>query len=89
MLLYGSGLRLSECLELRVQEIDFHYKQITVRNAKGEKDRVTLQPESVVESFKRHLDFVKKLHEKDPIKVSYGEIEIGRKISAFGGKWNK
>jgi len=74
-LLYGSGLRLNECLQLRVQDIDFHYKQITVRNAKGEKDRVTMLPESVVEPLKRHLDFVKKLHEKD-LKDGFGSVHL-------------
>lgn len=45
MLLYGAGLRLMECLRLRVQDIDFAYKQITVRDAKGHKDRMTMLPE--------------------------------------------
>ncbi len=45
MLLYGSGLRLTECLELRIKDIDFGYKQIAVRNLKGEKDRTTMLPE--------------------------------------------
>ncbi len=65
MLLYGSGMRLSECLQLRVKDIDFQYKQITVRSAKGEKDRVTLLPEYVIEPLKKHLAYVKMLHEKD------------------------
>lgn len=65
MLLYGSGMRLSECLQLRVKDIDFQYKQIFIRSAKGEKDRVTLLPEYVIESLKKHLAYVKMLHEKD------------------------
>jgi len=65
MLLYGSGLRLSECLQLRVKDIDFQYKQIIVRSAKGDKDRVTLLPEYVIEPLKKHLNYVKLLHEKD------------------------
>ncbi len=47
-LLYGAGLRLRECLRLRVKDIDFGYKQILVRDGKGGKDRVTLLPRSVV-----------------------------------------
>src|SRR4030067_2688182 len=65
MLLYGAGLRLSECLQLRVKDIDFAYKQITVRDSKGDKDRVTILPESVVDALKQHLVKVKSLHEKD------------------------
>jgi len=65
MLLYGSGLRLNECLQLRVKDIDFHYNQIFVRDAKGDKDRVTMLPEKVKEKLKDHLKRVKKLHEKD------------------------
>jgi integrase len=42
-LLYGSGLRISECLQLRVQDVDFQYLQLTVRNAKGGKDRMTIE----------------------------------------------
>jgi len=64
-LLYGSGLRLSECLQLRVKDIDFQYKQIIVRSAKGDKDRVTLLPENLIEPLKKHLSYVKMLHEKD------------------------
>jgi site-specific recombinase XerD len=44
-LLYGSGLRLSECLRLRIKDVDFRYRQITVRDGKGQKDRVTMLPE--------------------------------------------
>jgi len=65
MLLYGSGLRLSECLQLRVKDIDFQYKQVIVRSAKGDKDRVTLLPEYLIEPLKQHLNYVKGLHEKD------------------------
>ena len=46
-LLYGAGLRLMECLKLRVKDIDFDYQQITIRNGKGKKDRVTMLPEII------------------------------------------
>jgi integron integrase len=65
MLLYGSGLRLMECLRLRVKDIDFSYRQITVRDGKGFKDRVTMLPEKVVVPLQEHLKKVKTLHERD------------------------
>ena len=54
-LLYGAGLRLMECLRLRVNDIDFGYKQITVRDTKGHKDRVTMLPEIVIELLQQYL----------------------------------
>jgi integron integrase len=65
MLLYGSGLRLMECLRLRVKDIDFGYSQITVRDAKGGKDRRVPLPLTITGSLKAHLDRAKKQHEKD------------------------
>ncbi len=64
-LLYGGGLRLAECLHLRVKDIDFDYKQILVRDGKGEKDRHTILPNSIVPELKKHLNEVYKLHKKD------------------------
>ncbi|NIT59099.1 MAG: integron integrase [Aliifodinibius sp.] len=64
-LLYGSGLRLMESLRLRVKDIDFSYDQITVRDAKGHKDRLTMLPGAVKEPLQRHLQRVKLLHHKD------------------------
>lgn len=64
-LFYGSGLRLMECVRLRVKDIDFEMNQIAVRDAKGMKDRVTLLPETVKKPVKDHLAFVKTVHEKD------------------------
>lgn len=61
-LLYGSGLRLLECLRLRVKDIDFERRAITVRDAKGDVDRVTLLPESVIEPLKEHLQRVTRQH---------------------------
>jgi len=65
MLLYGSGLRLSESLELRVKDIDFGYNQIMIRDSKGEKDRTTMLPQKVVQPLKYHLNKVKLIHEED------------------------
>jgi integron integrase len=64
-LLYGSGLRLMECLRLRVKDIDFDYHTITVRDGKGEKDRVTVLPTSVESDLREHLVRVRRLHESD------------------------
>lgn len=64
-LLYGAGLRLRECLTLRVKDLDFDYRQIIVRQGKGVKDRRTMMPAMVVEPLKAHLLRVKTLHEKD------------------------
>ena len=65
-LLYGAGLRLRECLKLRVKDLDFDYRQILVRDAKGGKDRVTMLPASVIEPLREHLVRAKQLHERDP-----------------------
>lgn len=65
MLLYGAGLRISEALRLRVQDVDFDYLQLVVRNGKGNKDRITMLPESCVNLLKIHLKKVKNLHKQD------------------------
>jgi integron integrase len=64
-LLYGSGLRLMECIRLRVKDLDFAQSQITVREGKGDKDRVTMLPPSLVEPLRRQLERAKALHELD------------------------
>ena len=57
-LLYGTGMRLLECLRLRVKDIDFAYKQITIHDGKGKKDRVTMIPESLVQPLQLQLEYV-------------------------------
>ncbi len=64
-ILYGSGLRLTECLELRVKDIDFEYHRITVRSGKGFKDRVTVLPERLVEPIRLQLEHVKAIFDAD------------------------
>jgi integrase len=54
-LLYGSGLRLTEGLRLRVEDFDFEYRQVTVRDGKGAKNRVTMLPETLIDPWKRQL----------------------------------
>jgi integron integrase len=74
-LLYGAGLRLRECLKLRVKDVDFDYRQILVRDGKGAKDRVTMLPGSLVEPLRAHLRRVKALHERD-LARGHGDVEL-------------
>ena len=74
-LLYGAGLRLRECLKLRVKDVDFEYRQVTVRDGKGAKDRVTMLPQAVGEQLKAHLVHVKALHERD-VAEGHGDVEL-------------
>ena len=64
-LLYWAGLRLMECVRLRVKDVDFAYHQIVVRDGKGQKDRVTMLPQQVKEPIQQHLQAVQQLHEAD------------------------
>ena len=74
-LLYGSGLRLRECLRLRVKDVDFEYRQIMVRDGKGAKDRVTMLPASLVEPLREQLARARKLHERD-LAEGCGDVEL-------------
>lgn len=64
-LMYGSGLRLLECARLRIKDIDFERREITVRDGKGRKDRVTVLPASVASRLRAHIDKVRRIHEAD------------------------
>jgi integron integrase len=74
-LLYGAGLRLTECLKLRVKDVDFSYRQIIVRDGKGAKDRVTMLPESAIEPLRSQLAVAKALHEAD-LAAGMGDVEL-------------
>ncbi len=74
-LLYGAGLRLMECLRLRIKDIDFSLNEITVRQGKGGKDRRTLLPESVKDPLKEHLGRVRSIHEQD-LSDGYGRVQM-------------
>jgi len=74
-LLYGSGLRLSEALRLRVKDIDFEYRHIIIHDAKGEKDRVTLLPESLIAKIKAQIDQRLILHNAD-LKKGFGDTVL-------------
>lgn len=65
MLMYGAGLRLMECLRLRIKDIDFGYRQIVVREGKGRRDRVTVLPDAVQTRLKHHLEKVKCRYDLD------------------------
>ena len=64
-LLYGAGLRLQECLELRVKDVDFERREIVIRRGKGQKDRRVMLPEAVLDRLRAHLDAVRALHQAD------------------------
>lgn len=74
-LLYGSGLRLLECLRLRVKDLDFERRAIIVRDTKGDEDRVTMLPDSLIEPLREHLQRVKRLYQEDLAK-GYGAVYL-------------
>jgi len=74
-LMYDAGLRLMECLRLRVQDIDFSRKEITVRDGKGGKDRITMLPGSLAKLLREHLQRVKIAHEKD-LADGWGRVQM-------------
>lgn len=93
-LLYGSGLRLLECIRLRVKDIDFNNNLLIIRSGKGEKDRTTVLPESLKNPLIFRLKKVKELHEKD-LNLGYGETTLPNALSRkypnankeWGWKW--
>jgi len=90
MLLYGAGLRLMECLRLRVKDLDFSRGEIRVRSGKGDKDRVTMLPSAVIEPLRRHLEQVKQQYEADVRSGSAGvplPYALGRKYPNAAKAW--
>lgn len=89
-LLYGGGLRLMECVRLRVKDLDFAQGQIIVRDGKGQKDRITILPERFRQPLKEHLRGVKRLHERDRSE-GFGEVYIwpslARKYPNVAREW--
>ena len=89
-LLYGSGLRLMECVRLRIKDIDFGYARITVRDAKGGKDRVTMLPVNLANALERHLQKAKAQHEQD-LEEGFGEVylphALARKFPNAAREW--
>ena len=74
-LLYGSGLRASELVRLRVKDLDFALKQLVVRDGKGGKDRTTMLPDSLVDPLRANLQRVKRIHEHD-LQKGYGSVHL-------------
>ena len=74
-LMYGAGLRLMECLRLRVQDIDFERSEITVRDGKGAKDRRTMLPESLKRPLQEHLKTVRAIHDQD-LADGWGRVQM-------------
>jgi len=89
-LLYGSGLRIMECLRLRVKDVELTRHEILVREGKGFKDRVTMLPASLIEPLKAHLAKVKALHDEDLV-AGYGEVympmALDKKYPNAGKEW--
>jgi integrase len=89
-LLYGGGLRLMECLRLRVKDLDFAQRQIIIRDGKGIEDRVTMLPESLIIPLQEHLSRVKRLHTQDVaqrIGPVYFPFALARKYPHAGQLW--
>jgi integron integrase len=89
-LVYGTGLRLMECVRLRVKDVDFERGEIGVRDGKGNKDRITVLPRSLAEPLKSHLEKVRVLHEKD-LAEGFGEVylpfALERKYQKAAREW--
>ncbi len=89
-LIYGGGLRLAECIRLRIQDVDFQRQVLTVRGGKGDKDRETLLPSSTVDELNSHLIDIRKLFEMDRenniagVKLPGG---LNRKYPNAGNEW--
>ncbi len=90
-ILYGSGLRIMEAVRLRVQDIDYTFKQITVRSGKGAKDRITTFPTSAIPLFQNHLAKVRVIYNRD-LDQGYGEVympdALSRKYPNAAKEWN-
>lgn len=86
-LLYGTGMRLRECLRLRIKDVDFARNEITIRDGKGGKDRRTVLPASLVEPLQRELERARVLHEAD-LKTGFGDAllphALARKYPSAG-----
>jgi len=89
-LLYGSGLRLMECVRLRIKDVDFGYARITVRDAKSGRDRVTMLPVNLAAPLQLHVQKVKLQHEQD-LADGFGEVwlpdTLARKYPSAAREW--
>lgn len=89
-MLYGTGLRLMECLRLRVKDIDFAGHEIVVRDGKGAKDRRTMLPKTLAPTLREHLDAVRQIHGRD-LAAGWGRVELpdalDRKYPTASAEW--
>lgn len=89
-LLYGTGMRIVECLQLRVQDLDFERSQVLVRAGKGNKDRVTMLPSTLVPLLQDHLTRVRSIHQKD-LAEGWGRVflpdSLAKKYPAAASEW--
>ncbi len=74
-LLYGTGMRLMECMRLRVKDVEFERHELLVRDGKGFKDRITMLPDSLVDPLKAHMARVRVLHQED-LQAGYGSVYL-------------
>lgn len=86
MLMYGSGLRLLECLSLRVKDVDFGARELVIRGAKGNKDRRTMLPESICDELQTHLVRIRAHHERDTAGVPIPDA-LERKYPNASREW--
>ena len=89
-LLFGSGLRLEEALELRVKDVDFDRGEVTVRRGKGQKDRRVMLPQTLREDLRKHLDAVQAIHHGD-LSIGLGRVmlpdALARKFPQAANEW--
>ena len=89
-LLYGTGMRLMDCIRLRVQDVDFGYMQIVIRDGKGQKDRVVPLPNRLADPLRTHLQKVQHLHQED-LQRGFGEVflpfALARKYPKAARDW--
>jgi integron integrase len=89
-LLYGSGMRLLECCQLRVKDLDFGHSHVLVRRGKGDKDRVTVLPAAVKPGLTAHLERAREQHRRD-LEAGAGWVDLpaalGRKLPSAGREW--
>jgi integron integrase len=90
-LLYGTGMRLLECLRLRVKDVDFAQNQIIIRDGKGQKDRPAILPQRLQEPLRHHLESVQRLHQRD-LAQGFGAVylpdALARKYSQADRSWS-
>jgi integrase len=89
-LVYGTGLRIEEAMMLRIKDLDFERREVTVRGGKGDKDRRTVLPGRLVEPLQQHLEMVKRIHAKD-LSEGWGKVllpdALERKYPSAAREW--